>query len=103
VYTAGQAATAAGGIGVDNLSYGYDSTHATTHPADVAIMADAGAAGKNSTNHNSDGQNVLYIGQNVVWQTSYMCGHGIQDIYAGGGGTTGGDNGDPRTHDQILK
>ena len=98
-------ATLPTGLTVANLSYGYDSTHATTHPADVAIIADAGPSGggggSNSTNHNKDGQNVLYIGQNVVWQTSQLCGHNGQDIYAGGG--AGADSDDKRTHDQIQK
>jgi prepilin-type N-terminal cleavage/methylation domain-containing protein len=105
VFNAGAAPNLPTGLNYANLSYGYDATHSTTHPADVAFAADAGAQGKNSTNHNSDGQNVLYIGQNVVWQTSYMCGHGVQDIYSGGGGTAAGttDGGDYRTHDKIDK
>ncbi|HHN46408.1 MAG TPA: DUF1559 domain-containing protein [Planctomycetes bacterium] len=72
-------------IAAVNHSYGYDSTHTTTHPADVAIAADHSAAGgTNSANHQKDGQNVLYIGQNVVWHVKTTVGNGGDEIYAPG-------------------
>ena len=90
-------------IAAVNISYGYDSTHTTTHPADVAIAADnsTGGAGKNSTNHNGDGQNILFIGQNVKWETKTIVGHSGDDIYDAG--YTGTDANLPnRGNSQLL-
>ena len=64
--------------------YAYDPGHTAEHYAAVAVMADAGSPGKNSPNHGGDGQNVLYIGSNVEWQTTPYCGYERDDIYAPG-------------------
>lgn len=85
-----------------SLSYGYDSTHMTAHPPGVAILADEGTGTTNSSNHNKDGQNVLYIGQNVVWQNRTASGHEGDQIYTIGYSGTYADA-DPRYDSQIAK
>ena len=49
-------------------SYGLCNTHTAAHPASAAIAADAPtAAGKSSSNHGTDGQNVLFLDGHVTW------------------------------------
>jgi len=67
------------------------TTHRTVHPEDLAIVADRNPYTRlaitrqptvspddepeaNSLNHNSRGQNVLYLGGYVEWHTSPRCG-----------------------------
>ena len=93
-----------------NLSYGYASPFSTTpgyhvngdQPSDFAIMADRGRvkvdknhaylgpamgapplelARGNSGNHHGAGQNVLYAGGNVAFQTTPYCGVKQDNIY----------------------
>lgn len=76
-------------INAANVSFGIDGDHNPTDPPDVAIMADKGPAmaGENSPNHGKDGQNVLFVGYNVKWEVSRLCGRNKDDIYAVGTGT----------------
>jgi prepilin-type N-terminal cleavage/methylation domain-containing protein len=70
-----------------HCDFGYDPNHSSAHPPNVAISADqANTAGDDSTkantnNHNLDGQNVLYIGSNVVWCVSVMVGYETDNIH----------------------
>ncbi len=84
-----------GGMGAKNKftavhsDYGYDPKHNAAHNASVAIAADQslGAVGTTarSPNHDTQGQNVLFIGSNVEWHRSTTCGYGDDAIYLIGG------------------
>jgi hypothetical protein len=50
-------------IPAENMSYCYVAGLKTTDPADYILVFDE------DTNHKGEGVNVLYIGQNVIWQT----------------------------------
>ncbi|MHC4201270.1 MAG: type II secretion system protein [Planctomycetota bacterium] len=84
------AKSAAGVFTKANCDYGYDPDHTAAHNASVAVAADKGQPGKNSTNHGGDGQNVLYIGSNVEWKRTPYCGYMKDDIYAPGFTNPGG-------------
>ncbi len=60
-------------------SYGYDRLHTQADAADVALVADRPPAGTpsdttNTTNHNSRGQNVVYIDGHVEFVNSPLAG-----------------------------
>ena len=60
----------------DAISYGCDAVHRSSHPADVAIVADKFSGSSDcSGNHFGDGQNVLFIDGHVKWWTTVKCGH----------------------------
>ena len=71
--------------------YGYDCLHTAAHNASVAIAADqpidAGDTDNRSPNHDTQGQNVLFIGSNVEWKKSTACGYSDDAIYKSGGPT----------------
>lgn len=70
-----------------NCSYGYDPDHGPTHKPDVAIASDLWTdAGDPAYNHDGDGQNVLYIGGNVLWYNTSSAGRGGDDIFTAGDG-----------------
>ncbi|MFO0794465.1 MAG: DUF1559 domain-containing protein [Candidatus Brocadiaceae bacterium] len=59
-------------------SYGYDPVHTTRDDPSVAIAADkmgSSMATSNSSNHNTKGQNVLYIDGHVEWKGTSSCGY----------------------------
>lgn len=72
-------------IPLENCSYGYDPDHAPSHPSDVAIVADLhGVPGDPDEAHRGKGRNVLFIGSQVKWCKSRMCGRNEDDIFAPG-------------------
>jgi len=87
--------------------YAYDPGHTAAHNASVAVAADAGSPGKNSPSHRGHGQNVLYIGSNVEWQTTPYCGYERDDIYAPGftspSGATSLSDGDDKTLHSYIR
>ena len=77
-------------------SYGYDDNHTSNDDPTVAIAADAQGATALSDNHNSKGQNVLYIDGHVEWKGTSTCGYysstsGYDDIYTSSGAGTATD------------
>lgn len=89
-------ALAIGTLNPANISYGIDPDHAPTHPPDVALAADLWTPGTPTDNHDGDGQNVLYIGSNVAWSPTALCGRdtgaGADDIYAAAAGDRSDSN-----------
>ena len=57
---------------------GVDANGSNVLARDLATDAEEG----NSTNHERDGQNVLYADGHVVWQQSALCGPNGDNIYA---------------------
>ena len=80
----------------NSCSYGYDDNHTSNDDPTVAIAADAQGATALSDNHNSKGQNVLYIDGHVEWKGTSTCGYysstsGYDDIYTSSGAGTATD------------
>jgi len=75
----------------EHSDYGYDCQHTAAHNASVAIAADQPAddadTSARSPNHDTQGQNVLFIGSNVEWKKATACGYQKDEIYMLGGGT----------------
>jgi len=75
----------------------------------VAIAADArGTSSSNnlSDNHNTKGQNVLYLDGHVEWKGTTTCGYygtSYDDIYANAAGTYGGNNTTKGTETAIMQ
>lgn len=97
-------------------SYGYDDNHWASDDPGVAIAADArGTSTTNylSDNHNTKGQNVLYIDGHVEWKGTTTCGYyeagsgttyfGYDDIYKPHGGSYGGNNTAKGTDTAIMQ
>ncbi|MHC4201109.1 MAG: type II secretion system protein [Planctomycetota bacterium] len=76
---------------LEHSDYGYDCLHTAAHNASVAIAADqpidATDTDARSPNHDTQGQNVLFIGSNVEWKKSTACGYQDDAIYRTGGPT----------------
>ena len=71
-----------------HCDYGYDPKHTAAHNASVAIAADQPLTPEVSTrspNHDTQGQNVLFIGSNVEWKKNTTCGYEKDRIYMKGG------------------
>ena len=69
---------------VSRCSYGYDDNHTNLDDPGTAIAADArGASTTNylSDNHNTKGQNVLYIDGHVEWKGTVTCGYYNGSVY----------------------
>ena len=94
---------------IDRCSYGYDDNHKASDDPGVAIAADArGTSSSNnlSDNHNTKGQNVLYLDGHVEWKGTTTCGYygtSYDDIYANAAGTYGGNNTTKGTETAIMQ
>lgn len=93
---------------VSTCSYGYDDNHTNLDDPGTAMAADArGASSINylSDNHNTKGQNVLYLDGHVEWKGTTTCGYygtSYDNIYAAGG-TYGGNNTTKGTETAIMQ
>ncbi|WP_347275172.1 DUF1559 domain-containing protein [Candidatus Kuenenia sp.] len=92
-------------------SYGYDDNHLSSDDAGVVLAADArGTSTSNylSDNHNTNGQNVLYLDGHVEWKGTTTCGYyddntsSYDNIYAFGS-TYGGNNITKGTETAIMQ
>jgi prepilin-type processing-associated H-X9-DG protein len=93
---------------VDRCSYGYDDNHKASDDPGVVIAADSrGTSTTNSDNHNTKGQNVLYLDGHVEWKGTTTCGYyngsSYDDIYANAAGTVGGNNTTKGTETAIMQ
>ncbi|MDO8131843.1 MAG: hypothetical protein Q6355_08080, partial [Candidatus Brocadiales bacterium] len=91
-------------------SYGYDDNHTNIDDPSTAMAADArGTSSTNylSDNHNTKGQNILYIDGHVEWKGTVTCGYyngsAYDNIYADAGGTYGGNNTTKGTQTAIMQ
>ncbi len=85
--------TTAAGDPTWNSSYGYDYGKSLSDLSQVAVMADT-PAGSTTTNHNGDGNNILFIDGHVEWATGTVVNQGdaeLQDldIFSGAAGVAG--------------
>ena len=95
---------------VSTCSYGYDDNHTASMDPGIAIAADArGTSTINylSDNHNTKGQNVLYLDGHVEWKGTTTCGYyngsSYDNIYANAAGTYGGNNTTKGTETAIMQ
>ena len=95
---------------VSRCSYGYDDNHTNLDDPGTAIAADArGASTTNylSDNHNTKGQNVLYIDGHVEWKGTITCGYyngsSYDDIYRVGAGLYPSNNTTKGTETAIMQ
>jgi prepilin-type N-terminal cleavage/methylation domain-containing protein/prepilin-type processing-associated H-X9-DG protein len=93
-------------------SYGYDDNHTNIDDPGTAIAADARGTSTTTTNylsdnHNTKGQNVLYLDGHVEWKGTVTCGYyngsGYDNIYADATGTYGGNNTTKGTQTAIMQ
>ena len=75
-------------------SYAYDHQKAPKTPPQVAICADkpdpTSPGGRNSVNHQNQGQNVLYFDCHVEWAANVNAGMGGDNIFTGNWSGPGG-------------
>jgi len=94
---------------VSRCSYGYDDNHTNIDDPGTAVAADArGTSTTNnlSDNHNTKGQNVLYLDGHVEWKGTTTCGYygtSYDNIYANAAGTYGGNNSTKGTETAIMQ
>jgi prepilin-type N-terminal cleavage/methylation domain-containing protein/prepilin-type processing-associated H-X9-DG protein len=95
---------------ISTCSYGYDDNHTNIDDPGTAMVADArGTSSTNnlSDNHNTKGQNVLYLDGHVEWKGTVTCGYysgsGYDDIYRVGAGAYPSNNTIKGTETSIMQ